>query len=70
MGVTHLVGFAGTHPLAFVRLSSALVMWFLSMAASASNKGRVLTWFGFDLLLFTRQHRVTWQAGPIRCGSQ
>jgi len=28
------------------------------------------TWVGFDSLVFIRRRRVTWQAGPIRCGSQ
>jgi hypothetical protein len=29
-----------------------------------------LTWFGFDLLAFVRQRRVTRQSHPVRCGSQ
>ena len=71
MGVTHLVGFASViRSRSFGWHSSASVTRFLSIAASASNEGRVLTCIGFDSLAFVRPRRVTWQSGPIRCGSQ
>ena len=71
MGVTHLVGFASViRSRSFGWHSSVSVMQFLSIAASASNEGQVLTCIGFDSLAFVRLHQVMWQAGPIHCGSQ
>jgi len=71
VGVTHLVGFTSVvRSRSFGWHLSALVMQFLSIVASASNEGRVLTCLGFDSLAFIRPHRVTWQVGPIHCGSQ
>ena len=49
----HLVGFAGAHLLAFVRLAFVGVGDAVPVHFGISEqRGRGLTWFGFDLLAF------------------
>lgn len=75
-GLLTQVGFVGIHVFALVgSCLSAWVMWHLGPVccgvSEQGGRGVGLTWVGFTVAGSLAVHlSVTWQVGPIHCGSQ